>query len=130
MNRQLLFLATALGAFAVFVCVVIIFFAEKLYTGNNEKYILLIGLQLNFFHSLLIMILAWIKRKYKDQNLITVGWIFTGSVLLFSGTSYLSMFNEYGVFLFNTVGIIGGLGFIIGWILLIKQFYSNFIVKR
>jgi uncharacterized membrane protein YgdD (TMEM256/DUF423 family) len=130
MNRQLLFLGASLGAFAVFVCIAIIFFTEKLYTENTVKYIYLVGLQLNAFHSLLIIMMAWIKRKYVDQNLITVGWIFTISVLLFSGSAYISMFNEFGVTLFNTVGLIGGIGLVIGWAFLFREFYNSFILKR
>lgn len=130
MNRQLLFLGTFLGAFAVLICIVVTFLTEKLYTENTEKYVYLIGLQLNVFHSLLILILSWIKRKYTDQNLITVGWIFTGSVLLFSGSAYLAMFSELGILLFNTMGVIGGIGLVIGWAFLFREFYSNFILKR
>ena len=130
MNRQLLFLGASLGAFAVFVCIAIIFFTEKLYTENTVKYIYLVGLQLNAFHSLLIIMMAWIKRKYVDQNLITVGWIFTISVLLFSGSAYISMFNEFGVTLFNTVGLIGGIGLVIGGAFLFREFYNSFILKR
>ena len=130
MNRQLLFLGTFLGAFAVLVCIAATFLTEKLYTENTEKFIYFVGLQLNVFHALLLLILAWIKRKYTDQNLITVGWIFTGSTLIFSGTAYLSMFTEFGVLLFNTIGVIGGIGLIIGWMFLFREFYSNFIISR
>lgn len=130
MNRQLLFLGTFLGAFAVLVCIAVTFLTEKLYTENTEKFIYFVGLQLNVFHALLLLILAWIKRKYTDQNLITVGGIFTGSTLIFSGTAYLSMFTDFGVLLFNTIGVIGGIGLIIGWMFLFREFYSNFIVSR
>jgi len=130
MNRQLLFLGTFLGAFAVLICIATTFLTDKLYSENHEKYIYFIGLQLNVFHSLLLLILAWIKRKYTDQNLISIGWIFTGSILLFSGTTYLSMFNQAGVFLFETIGVIGGLGLVIGWVFLFREFYSNFVLSK
>jgi uncharacterized membrane protein YgdD (TMEM256/DUF423 family) len=129
MNRKLLLLGTFLGAFAVIVCVAVTFLTEKLYTENTEKYAYFVGLQLNVFHALLMLILAWMKRKYSDQNLITVGLIFTGSILLFSGMTYLAMFSESGILLFNTVGVVGALGLIIGWILMIKEFYVTFNYK-
>ena len=130
MSRQLLVLGTFLGALAVLVCIAVTFLTEKFYTENSEKYIYLIGLQLNLFHALLLLILSWIKRKYNDQNLIPVGWIFTGSILLFSGTTYLSMFNPLGILMFNTIGVIGAIGLAIGWFFLFREFYNSFIVKR
>lgn len=129
MNRRLLFLGTFLGAFAVIVCLTVTFLTEKLYTENAEKYIYFVGQQMNIFHVLIILILAWMKRKYSDQNLITVGGVFAGSILLFSGTAYLSIFSESGILLFNTVGVVGAFGFVIGWFLLTREFYLTYTSK-
>jgi uncharacterized membrane protein YgdD (TMEM256/DUF423 family) len=64
------------------------------------------------------------KREHADQKLITAGWIFTLSILIFSGTAYFSMLSEIGIILFNTIGISSIIGLIVGWLMLTSEFYQ------
>lgn len=128
MNRKLLFLGIILGIIAIVSSIVILFVAGES-KDTSTTFAFQAALQIHLFHAVILMVLAAAKRKYTDQNLVITGWIFTFSVLLFSIPAYLAMFNEIGVLLFNTVGIIGGLGFVIGWILLAQTFYSSLIAK-
>lgn len=129
MNRKLLFLGVFLSVIAVFASTIILFL-KGASDDATENLAFLIAVQLNLFHAVILFVLAWMKRKYTDQNLIAAGWIFTLSILIFSGTAYFSMFSDFGVYLFNTIGITGAIGLFVGWILLSKEFYNTFMPKK
>lgn len=129
MNRKLLFLGVFLSLIAVLASTTILF----LKGASDDAAVNLafsIAVQLNLFHALVLFVLAWMKRKYTDQNLINAGWIFTFSILIFSGTAYFAMLSTMGTYLFNTVGIVGAFGLVIGWIVLSREFYNIFIPKK
>ncbi len=129
MNRKLLALGFLLGCFAVLSSISILFLKGA--SGDlDENLGFSIALTLNCFHALLLLVLSSIKRKYTDQQLISIGWVFTLSTIVFSGTAYLGMMSEFGIMLFNTVGIIGGLGIIISWIALGKILYDIYAVRK
>jgi uncharacterized membrane protein YgdD (TMEM256/DUF423 family) len=129
MNRKLLFLGVFLSVIAVLASTIILFL-KGASDDATENLAFSIAVQLNLFHAVILFILAWMKRKYTDQNLITAGWIFTFSILIFSGTAYFSMLSDMGIMLFNTVGVVGVIGLFIGWILLSKEFYNTFVPKK
>jgi uncharacterized membrane protein YgdD (TMEM256/DUF423 family) len=129
MNRKLLFLGVFLSVIAVLASTIILFL-KGASDDATENLVFTIAVQLNLFHAVILFILARMKRKYTDQNLITAGWIFTFSVLIFSGTAYFSMLSDSGILLFNTVGAVGVIGLFIGWIVLCKEFYGIFMPKK
>jgi uncharacterized membrane protein YgdD (TMEM256/DUF423 family) len=129
MNRKLLFLGVFLSIIGVFASGMILLL-KGASSDATQNLAFVIAVQLNFFHATILFVLAWMKRKYADQNLVSVGWVFTLSILVFSGTSYLSMLFESGTFLFNTVGVAGIIGLISGWIFLSKEFYNTFVPKH
>jgi uncharacterized membrane protein YgdD (TMEM256/DUF423 family) len=129
MNRRLLFLGVFLSVIAV-VASTSILFLKGASNDPESNLVFTIAVQLNLFHAVLLFVLAWVKRKYDDKNLIITGWIFTFSILIFSGTAYFSMLSETGVILFNTIGVIGVIGLLVGWIALSKEFYDIFVPRR
>lgn len=128
MNRKLLFLGVSLSIIAVVFSIAIQFIIGAS-SDVSKNFAFHNALQIHFFHTLVIFFLATVKRKYTDQNLIIAGWLFGFSILLFSVPAYIGMFSKTGIVLFNTVGLVGSLGFIIGWILLLKTFYDMFLSK-
>jgi uncharacterized membrane protein YgdD (TMEM256/DUF423 family) len=129
MNRKLLLLGVILSVVTV-VASTAILFLKGASSDATENLAFTIAVQINFFHALILFVLASMKRKYNDENLISIGWIFTLSTLVFSGTAYFSMLSDFGIYLFNTIGIVGAVGLFIGWIALSRAFYSIFVPKK
>lgn len=130
MSRKLLFPGVFLGFIAVLACLLILFLTDETEQNLNSYSNFQIALQINLFHGLLLMILSAIKRRYTDQSLITAGWLLAFSTLLLAIPAYLGVFAEIGEMLFDTLGIFGGLGLVIGWLILIKSFYDSYIAKE
>jgi uncharacterized membrane protein YgdD (TMEM256/DUF423 family) len=120
-NRNLLHLSAFLSIIAVFSSLIL--FLKGGLDNFTQNLIFIIAVQLNLFYAVVLFVLALVKREYKDQRLITAGWIFTLSILVFSGTAYFSMLSKMGIILFNTIGITGIIGLIVGWIVLTTEFY-------
>ena len=130
MNRQLLFLGIGLGLIAMFVTVLFTFLSERFHNQPANGIIFLFGLQVNFFHALMLLIMSWIKRKYTDAEVITAGRIFTVGTLLFSGAAYFNMLTGESLVIFNMVGLVGAVGLLGGWITLFRVLYLTFIKKH
>ncbi len=127
MNRKLLFLGTVLGLLATLAGIGLVFMIN--HEDINRILIAIIGLNINFFHALLLLILAWIKRKYQDQNLVVAGGVLFAGVLVFSLPTYLWGISEGGAMIFNTVGVAGVPVLLIGWGIMIKEFVTSFMKK-
>jgi hypothetical protein len=127
MNRKLLFLGTTLGLLATLAGIGLVFMIN--HEDINRILVAIIGLNINLFHALLLLILAWIKRKYQDQNLVAAGGALFAGVLVFSLPAYLWGISEGGAMIFNTVGMAGVPILLIGWGLMIKEFVTGFMKK-
>ena len=80
------------------------------------------AIQYQMFHSIALMITGIIIISTK-LNLIIIGYLFIIGIILFSGSLYI-----IAIFKISKMGMIapiGGLSFIIGWILLIYKLYFN-----
>ena len=71
------------------------------------------------FHTIAILFLGLLNKLEPDLQLHLVGWSFLLGIILFSGSLYLLAITD--IKLLGTITPIGGLFFIIGWVLLIKN---------
>lgn len=130
MNRRLLFLGTSLSFIAMLFALAVLFLTDKTSENIVSYSNFQVAFQINLFHAGLLFILAIVKRKYNDKNIVIVGNIFAFSTLLLAIPAYIGMFLPIGETLFYLVGIFGGIGLIIGWIVFSKSFYDIYSVKR
>ena len=70
----------------------------------------------HMFHSIAILILGLIDRIQPEIQLSLVGWSFLFGIILFSGSLYILAIT--GIKPLGMITPIGGIFFIIGWILL------------
>jgi len=76
------------------------------------------------FHSLAIFIVALLNRYFDSVNLTVVIWLFVAGIILFSGSLYILAITQ--VKWLGAITPIGGVLFMVGWVLLIfKTFSSN-----
>lgn len=129
MNRQLLFLGIFLSIVAMVSTATILLLTDASVDNINIYANFQIGLQINLFHAIILFILALVKRKYNDQNLINASYIFVISTLLLVVPAYFGVLTENEV-IFELVSIFGLIGLVIGWILLTKTFYDIYYAKR
>lgn len=101
-------LAVALGAFA----------AHGLKSKLSEAMLAVFqtGVQYQFYHSLALLILVLLYRQYQNGLLLwSYGFMLAG-IVLFSGSLYMLALTSNKIF--GPVTPIGGLCFLIGWIIL------------
>ncbi|MFK7947805.1 MAG: DUF423 domain-containing protein [Saprospiraceae bacterium] len=130
MNRQLLFLGVFLSGVAMLSTLAILFLTDETTNNLNSYSNFQIALQVNLFHAIVLFVLAQAKRKYNDKNFVTVGYLFVISTLLLALPAYIGVFNSFGEVLFDLVGLFGGIGLIISWVVLTKSFYNIYYPKR
>tara|TARA_B110000116_G_scaffold164939_1_gene142604 strand:+ start:138 stop:458 length:321 start_codon:yes stop_codon:yes gene_type:complete len=73
------------------------------------------GVQYHMFHGL-ALILTGILSKIFEIDISSVGYLFTIGIILFSGSLYLISIYKYSFL--GMIAPVGGLSFIIGWIVL------------
>ena len=81
------------------------------------------GVQYQIFHSL-ALILTGVLAKILNLDLNSVGYIFLTGIIIFSGSLYIISIYKYSFL--GMITPIGGLFFIIGWIVLYYKI-SNLI---
>jgi len=81
------------------------------------------GVQYQMYHALALLILGVLYERLQNSLLNFAGIFFIGGVVLFSGSLYLlaslKAMNKVGTSGIGLITPIGGLLFIIGWILLL-----------
>jgi uncharacterized membrane protein YgdD (TMEM256/DUF423 family) len=81
------------------------------------------GVQYQMYHALALLILGVLYERLQNSLLNFAGIFFIGGVVLFSGSLYLlaslKAMNKVGTTGIGLITPIGGLLFIIGWILLL-----------
>ncbi|QHS23609.1 DUF423 domain-containing protein [Virgibacillus sp. MSP4-1] len=102
------FLAVALGAFG----------AHGLEGKLSEKMLNTWDKAVTYqmFHTMALFITALVGMKLSQGPLQSAGWFFFVGILLFSGSLYI--YSTTGVTLFAMITPLGGVSFLIGWILL------------
>jgi uncharacterized membrane protein YgdD (TMEM256/DUF423 family) len=103
------FLSVALGAFGAH--------ALKSKFSDYQLDIFHTGVQYQFYHALALGLIGALLLKNPDLGLLkNAGWAFTFGTLVFSGSLYLLAFTQIKIL--GAITPIGGVSFLIGWILM------------
>ena len=102
------FLSVALGAFG----------AHGLEGKVSEKGLEQWGKAVDYqmFHTMALFITALLMSKVQSGAMTGAGWFFFIGILIFSGSLYI--YAPTGIKMFAMITPIGGLSFLIGWVLL------------
>jgi uncharacterized membrane protein YgdD (TMEM256/DUF423 family) len=74
------------------------------------------GVRYHLIHALGLLAVAWASTRWASAVIRTAGWLFVAGILLFSGSLYAMCLT--GVRGLGAITPIGGVAFILGWILL------------
>lgn len=75
----------------------------------------------HFYHSLALVLLGVLRHLYAEKlGLITSAWFFIAGILIFSGSLYVLCLSQ--VTWLGAITPLGGLAFILGWVLLFFSF--------
>lgn len=103
------FLAVTLGAFGAHGL------KDKLSSSMMAVY--QTGVQYHMIHALGLILIAILSEKFGDNLLITwSGWMMVVGIVFFSGSLYT--LSNTGIKVLGAIAPIGGLAFLIGWLLL------------
>ena len=75
-----------------------------------------VGVRYQMYHALALLAVAWADERWPGSLLNASGWLFVLGILLFSGSLYLMTLT--GARWLGAVTPLGGLCFILGWIVL------------
>jgi uncharacterized membrane protein YgdD (TMEM256/DUF423 family) len=75
------------------------------------------GVQYQFYHTFAIIAVGLLAFKFQSGLLASSGWSFLVGILLFSGSLYALSIS--GIKVLGAIPPIGGLFFIVGWVLLL-----------
>jgi uncharacterized membrane protein YgdD (TMEM256/DUF423 family) len=75
------------------------------------------GVRYHMYHALALLAVAWASWRWPDSNAHIAGWAFIIGIIIFSGSLYL--LSVSGIRWLGAITPIGGVAFLIGWILLI-----------
>lgn len=102
------FLAVALGAFG----------AHGLEGKVSEKMLGIWDKAVTYqmFHTMALLVTGLLFVKLQSSGMAWAGWMFFIGIILFSGSLYI--YSVSGVTLFAIITPLGGVAFLIGWVLL------------
>jgi uncharacterized membrane protein YgdD (TMEM256/DUF423 family) len=104
-------LAVILGAFGAHAL-------EAKLTERNMLHVYQTGVQYQMYHALALIAVGVLLGKWPASTLLNgAGWSFFIGIILFSGSLYA--LSNTGMKFFGPITPLGGLAFIVGWILLI-----------
>jgi uncharacterized membrane protein YgdD (TMEM256/DUF423 family) len=75
------------------------------------------GVRYQMYHALALLLTAALVPRMPGKALVAAGWLFTGGIVLFSGSLYLLAVT--GVTVLGAITPIGGVAFLAGWLSLI-----------
>jgi len=81
------------------------------------------GARYQMFHALALLYVGMIAEREPRPGLRAAGWFFTIGTLLFSGSLYALALS--GMRLFGAITPLGGLCFLIGWLLLARSSFRR-----
>ena len=76
----------------------------------------------HMFHTMAILVVGLIKKIQPEMQLSVAGWAFIFGIILFSGSLYI--LSVTGIKLLGMITPIGGILFIIGWVILLLKVRS------
>ncbi|MRH44015.1 DUF423 domain-containing protein [Aquibacillus halophilus] len=68
------------------------------------------------FHTIALLVTALLIGKFQATGFVTAGWFFLAGIILFSGSLYI--YAPTGIKTFAMITPLGGLAFLIGWVIL------------
>ena len=74
------------------------------------------GVRYHLIHALALLAVAWAATRWESRAIPAAGWLFVAGILLFSGSLYILTLS--GVRGFGAITPVGGVAFILGWLLL------------
>jgi uncharacterized membrane protein YgdD (TMEM256/DUF423 family) len=101
-------LAVALGAFAAH--------ALRFRLAPDMLNIFEVAVRYHMYHALALLAVAWAVSRWPESTAGTAGWAFVIGIIVFSGSLYLLSFT--GMRWFGAITPIGGVAFLLGWLLL------------
>ena len=109
LGSLLAFLAVALGAFGAH--------ALKTRLSPDMLAVFEVGVRYHMYHALALLAVAWACARWPQSATPYAGWAFVFGIVVFSGTLYLLSIT--GARWWGAITPIGGLGFLVGWAILI-----------
>lgn len=103
-----MFLAVALGAFGAH--------ALRQRLSPEMLAVFETGVRYHLYHALALFAVAWLQERHPGSLVQASGWAFTLGIVLFSGSLYL--LSATGVRALGAITPLGGLAFLVGWVLL------------
>jgi uncharacterized membrane protein YgdD (TMEM256/DUF423 family) len=103
------FFAVALGAFAAH--------GLKTRLAPDMLAIFETGVRYHMYHALALLGVAWATSHWPESKVYMAGWAFIFGIIVFSGSLYILSIT--GIRWLGAITPIGGVGFLIGWILLV-----------
>ncbi len=74
------------------------------------------GVEYHFYHTLALLVIGLVAMHFKSALLTASGWSMLVGIILFSGSLYALSIS--GIRVLGAITPIGGLFFIVGWVLL------------
>jgi len=112
-------LFVALGALSALLGVALGAFAAHALRGRLEPDMLAtfeVGVRYHVYHALALLAVGWAASRWPSGAVTAAGWLFVAGTLLFSGSLYL--LSASGIRWLGAVTPVGGLCFLLGWLLL------------
>jgi len=75
-----------------------------------------VGVRYHMLHALALLAVAWAWSRWPRTEIVLAGWLFLAGSALFSGSLYL--LATTGVRWLGIITPLGGLAFILGWLVL------------
>jgi uncharacterized membrane protein YgdD (TMEM256/DUF423 family) len=69
------------------------------------------------YHALALLAVAWATSHWPESKAPMAGWAFIFGIVVFSGSLYI--LSTTGIRWLGAITPIGGVGFLLGWILLV-----------
>ncbi|MEK6562825.1 MAG: DUF423 domain-containing protein [Candidatus Binatota bacterium] len=102
------FLGVALGAFAAH--------GLKTKLPTEMFNIFEVGVRYHMYHALALLAVGWASTRWPGGSIVAAGWLFLAGTIIFSGSLYLLSLT--GLRWLGAITPIGGLAFLLGWLLL------------
>jgi len=112
MDRTILFA----GALAGFAGVALGAFGAHFLKARLSTEMLVVfetGVRYHLVHAVALLATAALVGRASDRLLAAAGWLFSGGILLFSGSLYVLALT--GITAFGAITPLGGLAFLAGW---------------
>ena len=103
-------LAVAIGAFGAHAL-------KSVLEVNNRLETFETGVKFQFYHAIALIVLGLLMQKFVHRMFTWAGYGFIAGTILFSGSLYILSLS--GITKWGAVTPLGGLAFLIGWLLMI-----------